>query len=68
MSVIEIKNEWLSVGINTFGSELAYIKGKGGKDFLWNGDPRVWALRAPVLFPICGGLKESQYPENFPQF
>lgn len=61
MSVIEIKNDRLSVGINTFGSELTYIKGCNGKDYLWDGDERVWSLRAPVLFPICGGLKESQY-------
>lgn len=61
MSVIEIKNDRLSVGINTFGSELAYIKGCNGKDYLWGGDPRVWSLRAPVLFPICGGLKEGKY-------
>ena len=61
MSVIEIKNDRLSVGINTFGSELVFIKGCNGKDYLWDGDKRVWSLRAPILFPICGGLKEGKY-------
>ena len=61
MSVIEIKNDELSVGINTFGSELMYIKSASGTDFLWNGDENVWAFRAPVMFPICGGLKEDKY-------
>lgn len=61
MDVIEIKNEFLSVGINTLGSELVYINGAGGTEFLWNGDESVWRLRAPILFPICGGLKDDRY-------
>lgn len=61
MAIIEIKNDKLSVGINTFGSELMYINGSGGTEFLWNGDKSVWSYRAPVLFPICGGLKYDKY-------
>jgi len=61
MSIIEIKNDKLTVGINTFGSELAYVKGAGGTDFLWTGDKTVWSGIAPILFPICGGLKEDKY-------
>ncbi len=63
MSVIEIKNEKLTVGIDTFGSELMYINSKD-TEFLWNGDANVWSYRAPVLFPICGGLKEDTYIYN----
>lgn len=61
MSIIEIKNDKLTVGINTLGSELMYITGSGGTQFLWNGDKNVWSYRAPVLFPICGGLKQDKY-------
>lgn len=61
MSIIEIKSDNLTVGINTRGSELMYIKGIGGTEFLWNGNENVWSYRAPVLFPICGGLKEDTY-------
>ena len=61
MSIIEIKNEQLTVGINTRGAELAYINGGGGTEFLWNGDARVWSYRAPILFPICGGLKDDSF-------
>lgn len=64
MSVIEIKNDKLTVGINSIGSEILYIKGASGTDFLWNGDENVWSGRAPVLFPICGGLKEDKYTFN----
>ena len=63
MPIIEIKNEKLSVGINTLGSELMYIRSKN-TDFLWNGDEKVWSYRSPVLFPICGGLKEDTYLYN----
>lgn len=61
MAIIEIANQQLSVGIDTRGAELAYIKGCNGTDYLWNGDPAVWSSRAPLLFPICGGLKEDRY-------
>lgn len=64
MSVIEIKNDRLSVGINTLGSELMYIRGQNGREYLWNGDESVWSSRAPVLFPICGGLKNNTYFYN----
>lgn len=64
MSMIEIKSEKLTVGIDSKGSELMYIKGKDGTDFLWNGDPEVWSFRAPILFPICGGLKDDTYTYN----
>lgn len=61
MAVIEIKNDKLAVGINTYGSELMYINSSNGTQFLWNGDEKVWSYRAPVLFPVCGGLKDDTY-------
>lgn len=61
MSIIEIKNDRLSVGINTHGGELMYINGCGGTEFLWNGEKSVWSYRSPVLFPVCGGLKDDTY-------
>ena len=59
MPIIEIKSDKLAVGINTYGSEIMYINGVNGTEFLWNGDKNVWSYRAPVLFPICGGLKDD---------
>ena len=61
MAMIEIQNDRLSVGINTLGSELMFINSSRGTEFLWNGDKNVWSYRAPVLFPICGGLKDDTY-------
>ena len=61
---IEIKNEYLSISINTLGAELSNITGRGGTEFLWNGDKTVWNGKAPVLFPICGSLKGGKYTYN----
>ena len=57
---ILISNDSLSVKISTFGAELKSIK-KNGKEKLWDGNPDVWSGQAPILFPICGGLKEDRY-------
>jgi galactose mutarotase-like enzyme len=44
--------------VNPFGSELAALRWRG-LDLLWEGDPRWWGRRAPVLFPIVGRLNED---------
>lgn len=38
------------------GAELSRFSWRG-LDLLWEGDPRWWGRRAPVLFPIVGRLK-----------
>ncbi len=57
---VTIKNKNISVTIAARGAELQNIT-KNGVEYLWEGDPAVWASRAPILFPICGGLKEDSY-------
>ena len=57
-----IENEELTVRIDTTGAELTSIKTKkDNREFLWQGDPAIWASQAPVLFPIIGGLKNGTY-------
>lgn len=63
MSVITIKNEYLTAEIATLGAELQSVK-CDTEEYLWQGDPLVWSGRAPVLFPICGGLKDDKYTVN----
>lgn len=31
-----------------------------GKELIWSGDARWWSGTAPVLFPICGSLKDGK--------
>lgn len=58
--MVKIKNDVLSVEIDTLGAEMKKIE-VNGEDRLWSGDPAYWSGRAPILFPICGGLKDDKF-------
>ena len=62
-TLITIKNENLTVVISTLGAEMQSVK-KNNEEYLWYGDPKAWSGRAPVMFPICGGLKDDKYTLN----
>jgi galactose mutarotase-like enzyme len=51
----------LSAEIDPHGAQLSTIRDRDGRDLLWNGDPAVWAGRAPLLFPIVGVLNGGSY-------
>ncbi|GAA0730795.1 aldose 1-epimerase family protein [Aquimarina litoralis] len=60
--IFTIQNDQLTVRINSVGAELSsIITKKDNKEYLWQGDPTIWASQAPVLFPIVGGLKNGTY-------
>lgn len=62
------QNQWLSLSsgdltaeINPLGAQLSSLRDSAGRDLLWDGDPSVWAGRAPLLFPIVGALAGGSY-------
>ena len=55
-----ISNGVLNITVSTLGAEMTSAK-KEGKELLWQGDPSIWSGHAPVLFPICGGLKDNKF-------
>ena len=57
--VIEIKSDQLTVQFKTLGGALSSIKDREGIEYLWRGDATYWSGQAPVLFPICGSLRED---------
>ena len=60
-----IENEYLKIRVQDIGAELCSIVSKtSGKEFMWSGDSSVWGSFAPVLFPIIGSLKESEFLYN----
>jgi len=59
--VIAIRSDGLSAEIDPFGAQLFALRDAEGNDLLWDGDPAVWTGRAPVLFPIVGGLNGGRY-------
>ena len=61
MSHVTIQNAYLSVAVDLLGAELASIRDRASHEYLWQGDARFWVSRAPILFPIVGGLKDDRY-------
>jgi galactose mutarotase-like enzyme len=57
-----IENEFLEVGIDAKGAELAILYHKDHDlEYMWGADPEFWGKSSPVLFPIVGGLKDNSY-------
>ena len=60
--IYNLKNNHLSVKINSFGAELCSVIGNETHiEYIWQADPQVWARHAPNLFPIVGKLKNGTY-------
>lgn len=55
-----LKNDRLTVSVESTGAELQAIDAAEGLSYLWNGDPAHWSGRAPTLFPIIGALREGR--------
>lgn len=55
-----LKNKELTVVIADKGAELISVK-KGACEYIWVGDPNIWPLHAPLVFPVCGRFQNAQY-------
>ncbi len=54
-NIITLKNEYLTVSIDSFGAEIKSIKDARGEERIHQPD-MFWNGSAPILFPICGSL------------
>lgn len=61
MSLTTIKSEALTVAISSRGAEIQSIRDARGMEYMWHGDPAYWGSRAPILFPVAGGLRNDGY-------
>lgn len=62
MSILTFENNAFIVRVNKVGGELCgFYSKKTETEYIWSGDPGVWASTAPVLFPIIGALKNGYY-------
>ena len=59
--IYTIQNEFLTVQAEDLGAQLASIRTPDGEEYLWQGDPDIWARRAPILFPFIARLREGKY-------
>jgi galactose mutarotase-like enzyme len=62
------EHAWLTVSsgaltarINPLGGQLSSLQDPSGRELLWDGDPKYWSGRAPLLFPIVGTLVDGVY-------
>lgn len=60
-AAVSLRSEPLNVQIDPLGAQLSVLQDRSGGDLLWNGDPAVWAGRAPILFPIVGTLARGRF-------
>ena len=58
---ISLRSKELSAAVNPLGAQLSILRDGSGRDLLWNGDPAVWAGRAPILFPTIGELAGGRF-------
>lgn len=55
-----LKNNCLTVCFTPLGGAISSIKDKEETEYLWQGDAKYWSGQAPVLFPICGSIREDR--------
>ena len=58
--MIILNNGKIRCEISEMGAEIKRIV-KNGTEYMWDSDPKFWAQSAPIMFPICGGLKGGKY-------
>ncbi len=57
-----LENDLARVTISTLGAEVqSFILKKDQIECIWQGNPEIWAGRAPLVFPVVGRLKEGEY-------
>jgi len=55
-----LQNEKIIVQVDTKGGGIVSIKDFNGLEYLWQGDATYWSGQAPVMFPICGSLRNNK--------
>ena len=58
--MITIKNQYITAKINELGAELKSLV-CNDTEYIWEAKPEVWPSACPLMFPICGGLKNDKY-------
>ena len=59
--MVEIKSDMLTVEVAEKGAELQSIKDCEGREYLWQGDPKFWPRRSPILFPTVCSVNDETY-------
>ncbi|WP_017258954.1 aldose 1-epimerase family protein [Pedobacter arcticus] len=58
--MVILENDFVKATISSKGAEIHSLINKAdGTEYIWQGNPDVWAFHAPNLFPVVGGLKDN---------
>ena len=60
MEFISLKYGNTTAKVRTKGAQIVSFRGADGREVLWQADPDVWPNYAPVLFPVCGSVRDGQ--------
>ena len=56
-----LKNEFYEATVSDHGAEMISLKNADGREILWqNTFGKGWSSHAPVLFPLCGNIKDKK--------
>lgn len=61
--MITIHNNEITATISERGAELKSLV-CNDTQYIWGGKAEIWAPSCPLLFPICGALKNNRYRYN----
>ena len=61
MQLVTIRSSQITVTISSVGAEIQSILDRVGVERMFDGDPKFWPNRAPILFPVAGGMKDDGY-------
>ncbi|MCM8535626.1 MAG: aldose 1-epimerase family protein [Lentisphaeraceae bacterium] len=56
-----IESKSLLAEFSTKGAELISLQDQQGGQYIWQGESDHWPGRAPLMFPICGFLKDNYF-------
>lgn len=59
--LLSVRNKNMSISVDTRGAQLMELTDVAGVQYLWQGDPRYWVNRSPLLFPFIGRLTNDVY-------
>ena len=59
--LIKLNSSKLEATFSSQGAELISLKDKQGIEYIWQGREGFWPGHSPLLFPICGSLKNGEY-------
>lgn len=63
-----IESKYLKAEFSEKGAELKSLQDQFGAQYIWHGKENFWSNSAPILFPICGFLKENFFYHQNQQF